>query len=94
MRTIHLLANPNPTAALDLGDGMRITEDSAGMHYFEHDCVEIENFDGELLRKRIGPNLSPHTRTGLIDRITVRPSILCPDCGLHGFVTDGVWRGC
>lgn len=23
---------------------------------------------------------------------TVTPSILCPDCGLHGFVTEGVWR--
>lgn len=23
---------------------------------------------------------------------TVSPSILCPDCGLHGFVTDGRWR--
>lgn len=25
---------------------------------------------------------------------TVTPSILCPDCGLHGFVTDGIWRDC
>lgn len=23
---------------------------------------------------------------------TVSPSILCSDCGLHGFVTEGVWR--
>jgi hypothetical protein len=22
---------------------------------------------------------------------TVTPSILCPDCGTHGFVTDGRW---
>lgn len=25
---------------------------------------------------------------------TVQPSILCPDCGTHGFVTDGKWRAC
>lgn len=24
---------------------------------------------------------------------TVRASILCPDCGIHGFVTDGRWAG-
>jgi hypothetical protein len=23
--------------------------------------------------------------------VTVEPSILCPDCGTHGFVRDGVW---
>lgn len=29
----------------------------------------------------------------LVDGVpTVSPSILCPDCGIHGFVTDGVWR--
>lgn len=22
---------------------------------------------------------------------TIAPSILCPDCGTHGFVTDGEW---
>lgn len=33
-----------------------------------------------------------HTLT-LVDGIpTVTPSILCPDCQIHGFVTDGVWR--
>lgn len=25
---------------------------------------------------------------------TVTPSILCPDCQIHGFVTDGEWRPC
>ena len=26
-----------------------------------------------------------------IDPLTVRPSILCPDCGLHGFILAGAW---
>lgn len=26
------------------------------------------------------------------DPVTLTPSILCRKCGLHGFITDGVWR--
>lgn len=26
------------------------------------------------------------------DTMTVTPSILCGDCGIHGFITDGIWR--
>jgi hypothetical protein len=25
--------------------------------------------------------------------LTVTPSLLCRECGLHGFITDGEWRG-
>lgn len=25
------------------------------------------------------------------DPLTIAPSILCPDCGLHGFITNGAW---
>lgn len=28
---------------------------------------------------------------GLFDVPTVTPSILCPDCGTHGFITNGRW---
>jgi len=28
------------------------------------------------------------------DPLTVTPSILCPDCGLHGFITEGRWVSC
>lgn len=28
------------------------------------------------------------------DPVTVVPSVGCSDCGLHGFVTDGVWAAC
>lgn len=28
------------------------------------------------------------------DGATVTPSILCDDCGTHGFWTDGEWRPC
>lgn len=26
------------------------------------------------------------------DPVTITPSILCEDCGMHGYITDGVWR--
>jgi len=49
--------------------------------------------DGEFV-KVIAPALSPgHQVTfGPARRTTVSPSILCADCGLHGYVTDGIWR--
>lgn len=28
------------------------------------------------------------------DPLTITPSILCGDCGLHGYVTNGEWRAC
>ena len=31
-----------------------------------------------------------HQVTG-VTRPTVRASVLCDDCGLHGFITDGRW---
>lgn len=29
-----------------------------------------------------------------LDPVTVSPSILCPDCDLHGFVRAGRWEAC
>lgn len=26
--------------------------------------------------------------------LTITPSILCGDCGTHGFVVNGAWNGC
>lgn len=47
-------------------------------------------------RALVAPFLDRHTVTGPFrptarTLATVSPSILC-DCGLHGFLTDGVWR--
>lgn len=50
--------------------------------------------DGELV-KVIAPRLSAgHVVTVGDGGLTVRASISCPACGLHGFVTDGVWAAC
>lgn len=33
---------------------------------------------------------SDHIQTQA-DPLTITPSILCPDCGTHGFITNGLW---
>lgn len=57
----------------------------------EHHGVEhVHTYpDGEQIL--VAPRLDRHQISGPVDRLTVSPSVLC-DCGLHGFLTDGVWR--
>lgn len=56
---------------------------------FAHDCKQIS--DGRRLRSapmlQIG---NGHTIVNA-DPLTIVASILCSDCGLHGWVTDGKW---
>jgi hypothetical protein len=61
---------------------------------FRHHCSSWpdESEDDGILVKVVAPRLSRHTFTGPEDEVTIRASISCPDCGLHGYVTDGVWR--
>mgnify|MGYP006359010199 CR=1 FL=1 len=78
---------------LDLGDGMAVLVDIDGHYFFEHWCdrhLRIPESEPYL----IAPSLGAHTCAGPIETLTVLPSILCPDCGTHGFLTEGVWRGC
>lgn len=60
---------------------------------FEHVCKEWEDDqepDGWFV-KIVAPRIALHTVTRTAVGITVRASILCPDCGLHGFITDNRW---
>lgn len=72
---------------LELGREMQIVEGVSGMHYFAHKCIRPER--GTIY---CAPRLSNHTRTGPLLTITIRASIGCGDCAIHGWVTDGVWR--
>lgn len=61
---------------------------------FQHVCgrwPDDREPDGEFV-KIIAPRLTKHTVTRTPRGITVRASILCPDCGSHGFVTDSRWK--
>lgn len=55
---------------------------------FSHIC---DRGDRGILR--CAPALQIANGGHQIDRasLTVHPSILCPDCGTHGFVTNGRW---
>lgn len=61
---------------------------------FEHVCrswpdaAEVDS----VLTTIPAPRLSKHTVTRTGAGVTVRASILCPDCGTHGFVTDSRWK--
>jgi hypothetical protein len=74
---------------------------------FQHQCqfwLDEQEPDG-VFCKIVAPRLTNHTVTirddpppaGSVNpaaarrRVTVRASILCPDCGLHGWVTDNAW---
>ena len=40
------------------------------------------------------PNHTRHDEPRCLDKLTLRASVIWPDCcGMHGFITDGVWVG-
>jgi hypothetical protein len=73
-----------------LGPTYRLLTYAEGTVRFEHRCDRGAR--GTIIcapALRIGKG---HTLTRSGDeKPTVRASILCPDCGTHGFITDGRW---
>lgn len=60
---------------------------------FMHECQrwpDEDEPDGVFV-KVVAPRLTNHTVTRTDTGVTVRASILCPDCGIHGFVTNSRW---
>lgn len=61
----------------------------------EHRCQAWPSeVDGHLVQKLVAPELDPaHAihRAEYGGPLSITPSLLCPDCGLHGYVTDGRW---
>lgn len=54
-----------------------------------HECTRPR--DGQTLIAAPAFTIPGHTIVST-DPVTITPSILCGDCGLHGFLTEGVWR--
>lgn len=42
----------------------------------------------------VGGNLDPRWTLVAADPMTVRPSVQCGGCGLHGWITDDQWVPC
>lgn len=86
----HIALAGKPTAALLRWDDAV----GSGAWGFQHQCAtwpDDDEPDG-VFCKVVAPRLTNHTITRNDQGVTVRASILCPDCGVHGFVTDSQWR--
>lgn len=70
------------------GPSIRALGYEDGTIRIEHKCRVIDNT--QLI---VAPalQLDAGHRVEQEDPLTVSPSILCPDCGLHGFIQHGRW---
>ena len=74
-----------------LGESYRVLFYEDGRACFEHRCDRGER--GVII---CAPALQIDGGGHQIvqeDPLTITPSILCPDCGTHGFITNGRWVG-
>lgn len=90
---IPVCTDPGWTEAVPLSERIRVLFYDDGTVRFEHLCDRTVHDRGTIV---CSPALQtgPHgTRHRVVSRVplTITPSILCPDCGTHGFVTDGKW---
>lgn len=76
---------------VDVGGGVRMLHRLDGGWMVEHACREVG--PGEVMTCAPSLQLDGGHQVTSTDPLTVTPSILCPDCGLHGYVTEGHWVG-
>lgn len=97
--TAHRLYRGVPSGRVEVGSGVALVffEDETHAPHgigVEHVCgrwPDEQEPDGEFV-KIVAPALHPnHVVTKNGDAYTVRASIACPDCGLHGYVTNSEW---
>lgn len=80
---------------IDVGSGVHIVLWENGDIGFEHICPGIWQDPGDNQREFL---VAPLWGGEIIAKnsLTLRPSLLClgagKPCGLHGFVTNGVWK--
>lgn len=79
-----------------LNDDYSLLVMSSGDLRFAHTCTRQARLGPQAMAIRCAPALqygtygTGHTLVS-IDPITITPSILCDDCGAHGFITEGKW---
>lgn len=75
----------------EVGGGVWALHYPDGVIRIEHYCTRTRDGLTIICAPRL---VEAHQVTGGLGHLTVNPSILCGDCGLHGFITDGTWRTC
>ena len=81
----------------DIVGGYRLLTYADGTVRFEHRCDRgsrgvIICAPALCIGPYAGTSAGTHVLTrNAVGQPTVRASVLCPDCGTHGFITDGVW---
>lgn len=88
--TVPNAVEPGADRVVDVGGGVSLRFYADGTVRVAHTCARPGRFT-----IRCAPRLQLAEgghRLDSVDPPTVVPSIRCPDCGLHGFVTAGVWR--
>lgn len=87
---------PADARRVELGGGVALVAGD-GAWLVEHVCAswpDDREADGVFV-KVVAPRLTAgHTVAEGPAGITVRPSVLCPACGLHGYVTESTWASC
>lgn len=87
------LVEPDWTRAVDLGDDRAVLLYADGNVRFRHRCDRAHRDAGVII---CAPLLQIGNGHEVVqeDPLTIRASIACGDCPLHGFVTDGRWDPC
>ena len=80
----------NLFGVLDLGGRHFVLPNGAGGYLWWHDCAAVEHVSWGWF----GPGhdkASEHVITAH-QPLTVQGSLICEDCGDHGFIENGGWR--
>lgn len=72
------------------GPSFRVLWYPDGTARFEHRCDRRDR--GVIIcAPRLQTDIDGGHRVVRNDPLTIEPSILCPDCGTHGFIREGRW---
>lgn len=76
---------------VEVGDDKALLFMADGTVRFRHVCDRSARDAGTIV---CSPALSDLHTVRSDDPVDVSPSILCSDCGTHGYVRDGAWEAC
>lgn len=80
---------------VDIGHDVKIrraflNDELHGVDY-QHDCSIVQGRESYIPCARDGLIAEVHWRLHSEEPLTLSPSLLCPFCGHHGFIRDGLW---